>query len=170
MCWPGRISIGASSVSRPATIDDLSAHAAAFGTALGTPAETLYRPGVTPAIVNAPLASTVPGADGVLLVNRLGYEVIPYPPPSGGRGQKPPPRLEPKTFTDPKGFSAVVDSPHGSATHRHIRNFLDAMRSRQKPNCDIEVGIYAALPCLLAVVSVKTGKTVCWDGNAARTD
>jgi len=109
------------------------------------------------------------GDRGVLLVNRLGYEVMPYPPAGGGRGRDAPPPLEPKTFKDPKGFSEIVESQFGSATHRHVRNFLDAVKSRQKPNCDIEVGFNSALPCLLAIVSVKTGKTVKWDGKEART-
>jgi predicted dehydrogenase len=109
------------------------------------------------------------GDRGVLLVNRLGYEVMPGPPAAGGGAGQPPPRIEPKKFVDPNGFSEVADSQYGSATHRHVRNFLDAVRSRRKPNCDIEVGFYAALPCLLAIVSVKTGKTVRWDGKAART-
>jgi predicted dehydrogenase len=106
------------------------------------------------------------GDRGVLLVNRLGYEVMPL----ARAGKDAPPPIGPKTFVDPKGFSEVVDSQYGSATHRHVRNFLDAVKSRQKPNCDVEVGFYAALPCLLAIVSVKTGKTVRWDGKAARTD
>jgi predicted dehydrogenase len=106
------------------------------------------------------------GDRGVLLVNRLGYEVMPL----ARAGKDAPPPIGPKTFVDPKGFSEVVDSQYGSATHRHVRNFLDAVKSRQKPNCDVEVGFYAALPCLLAIVSVKTGKTVRWDGKAASTD
>jgi predicted dehydrogenase len=111
------------------------------------------------------------GDRGVLLVNRYGYEVKPYPPPGGGRGQNPdaPKPLEPKKFTDPNGMSEVVESTFGSATHRHVRNFLDAVKSRQKPICDIEVGFNSALPCLLAIVSVKTGRTVKWDGKEART-
>ena len=46
---------------------------------------------------------------------------------------------------------------------------IDAVKSRQKPICDIEIGFNSALPCLLAIVSVKTGRTVRWDGKAART-
>jgi predicted dehydrogenase len=108
------------------------------------------------------------GDRGVLLVNRMGYEVKPYAP---ARGQNPdaPQPIESKKFTDPSGMSEIVESPFGSATHRHVRNFLDAVKSREKPNCDIEIGFSSALPCLLAIVSVKTGKTVKWDGKMART-
>lgn len=110
------------------------------------------------------------GDRGVLLVNRYGYEVKPYPaaPRSQAPNAPPPePPIEARRFTDPKGMSETVGSPYGSATHRHVRNFLDAVRSRQRPACDIEIGFHSALPCLLAIVSVKTGKTVRWDGKAA---
>ena len=116
------------------------------------------------------------GDRGVLIVNRVGYEVRPYrpnPPRSGRGGQAntppPPPPIEPKKFRDPSGMSEVAESSFGSATHRHVRNFLDSVRSRQKPICDIETGFNSSLPCLLAIVSVKTGQTVKWDGRAART-
>ena len=108
------------------------------------------------------------GERGVMIVNRFGYEVRPYPPPERA-GQPTPAPLEARRFKDPNGMSEVVESKHGSATHRHIRNFLDAVKSRQRPNCDVEVGFYSALPCLLAIVSVQTGKTVTWDGKSART-
>lgn len=111
------------------------------------------------------------GERGVMIVNRMGYEVRPYPVPSGGRGQTTPPpsALEAKKFRDPSGMAEVADSSFGSATHRHVRNFLDSVKSRQKPICDMEVGFNSTLPCLLAIVSVKTGQTVKWDGKAAKT-
>lgn len=116
------------------------------------------------------------GERGVLLVNRMGYEVRPYAAAQdgrGGRGQNPnapppPPPLEPKKFKDPSGMSEVAESAFGSATHRHVRNFLDSVKSRQKPNCDIEIGFNSSLPCLLAIVSVKSGQTVKWDGKVAK--
>ena len=52
-------------------------------------------------------------------------------------------------------MSEVAESKFGSATHRHVRNFLDAMKSRKTPICDVEVGFHSALPCLLAIVSVR---------------
>ncbi len=118
------------------------------------------------------------GDRGALLVNRMGYEVRPYPAPGGGRGRgrgqtpnapPPPPPLEPKKFRDPSGMSEVADSAFGSATHRHVRNFLDSVKSRQQPVCNMDVGFNSTLPCLLAIVSVKTGQTVKWDGKTAKT-
>jgi predicted dehydrogenase len=117
------------------------------------------------------------GDRGVLLVNRIGYEVKPYRPQAGGRGggrgqnpaTPPPAPIEPKKFKDPSGMSEVAESSFGSATHRHVRNFLDSVKSRQKPACDIEIGFNSTLPCLLAIVSVKEGRAVRWDGKTAKT-
>jgi hypothetical protein len=119
------------------------------------------------------------GDRGVLLVNRIGYEVRPYLPTGGGRGggrgqnpnaPPPPPPIEPKKFKDPSGnMSEVAESSFGSATHRHVRNFLDSVKSRQQPVCNIEVGFHSTLPTLLAIVSVKEGRTVKWDGKNAKT-
>ncbi|MPY88190.1 MAG: hypothetical protein GEU99_09725 [Luteitalea sp.] len=113
------------------------------------------------------------GDRGVLLVNRIGYEVKPFPPARGRRrplnAPEPPPPIEAKKFRDPSGMSEVADSQFGSATGRHVRNFLDCVRSRQKPACDIEVGFNSSLPCLLAVVAIRQGQTVRWDGKTAKT-
>ncbi|MCG6921124.1 MAG: Gfo/Idh/MocA family oxidoreductase [Acidobacteria bacterium] len=110
------------------------------------------------------------GERGVLTVNRLGYEVRPYPPARrfGPDAPPPPPPIESKKFRDPNGMAEIADSAFGGATHRHIRNFLDCMRSRQRPNCDMEIGFNSTLPCLLAIVSVRTGQTVRWDGRSAQ--
>jgi predicted dehydrogenase len=109
------------------------------------------------------------GDRGVLLVNRIGYEVRPQRTQGGGRGNPgappPPPPIDAKKFRDPSGMSEIADSSFGSATHRHIRNFLDSMRSRQKPICDMETGFNSTLPCLLAIVSVKESRTVKWDAK-----
>ncbi len=113
---------------------------------------------------------------GVLHVNRMGYEVKPYPRPPNrggaagpGPGQTEPPPIAAKTVRDANGMSEIADSPFGSATHRHVRNFLDCMKSRQTPVCDIAVGFNSSLPCLLAVLAIKQGQTVRWDGRTAKT-
>ncbi len=45
----------------------------------------------------------------------------------------------------------------------HARNFLDCVRSRQKPVSDLEIGFYASLPTLLAVMAVREGRSFKWD-------
>jgi predicted dehydrogenase len=116
------------------------------------------------------------GDRGVLLVNRLGYEVKPIPPsarrpaaPGAPPMPEPLPPIEAKKFRDPSGMSEIAESQFGSATGRHVRNFLDCVKSRQRPACDIEVGFNSTLPCLLAIVSIKEGRTVKWDGKEAKT-
>ena len=47
----------------------------------------------------------------------------------------------------------------------HVRNFLDCMASRQKPNASMEIGYHAALPALLALESLKSGKMLGWDAQ-----
>ncbi|MGH9310868.1 MAG: hypothetical protein ACRD1U_15945, partial [Vicinamibacterales bacterium] len=54
-------------------------------------------------------------------------------------------------------------SDSGSATSAHARNFLDCIKSRQKPVSDLEIGFYASLPTLLAVQAVREGRSFRWD-------
>ena len=121
------------------------------------------------------MATTSSATSGVLLVNRIGYEVKPYPAPprtalpNPARRRRPPPPIEAKKFKDPSGMSEIAESQFGSATGPHVRNFLDCVKSRQRPVCDIEIGFNSTLPCLLAIVSIKEGRTVKWDGKEART-
>ena len=51
----------------------------------------------------------------------------------------------------------------------HVANFLDCMKSRQKPNADMEIGYHAALPCLLALEALHQGKTLGWDAAARKS-
>ena len=118
------------------------------------------------------------GQNGVLLVNRYGYELRPTAQRTmGGRGgpggqaqnaPPPPESLKAERDMDPQRMSENPDSKAGSATVRHTRNFLDCVKSRQKPVCDIEIGFNSPRPTLLAVVSVRQGKAFTWDGKTAR--
>jgi predicted dehydrogenase len=80
-----------------------------------------------------------------------------------GRGNDDRPPVEHKVYVNPKG-GVEEDYP----LDVHTRNFLDCIKSRQKPASDMEIGYYAALPCLLALEAIKQGKTLGWDA-AART-
>jgi predicted dehydrogenase len=78
----------------------------------------------------------------------------------GGRGSNLPP-VEAKLYVNPKG-GVEEDYP----LDVHTRNFLDCIKSRQKPNAELEIGYYAALPCLLALESLEKGKPLGWDAQA----
>jgi predicted dehydrogenase len=45
----------------------------------------------------------------------------------------------------------------------HVRNFLDAMKSRQKPVADVEDGHRTATACHLANISLRLGRSLRWD-------
>jgi predicted dehydrogenase len=130
------------------------------------------------------------GSRGYLLVNRSGYIVRPpggtspqqtlaargaggpggAPPIAGpggpggaragrgaGRGPSQPP-VEPQTMILPDS----VAGERGSEV-LHVRNFLDCIKSRQKPAADIEIGFYSTLPCLLGLQAIREKRTLAWD-------
>ena len=65
----------------------------------------------------------------------------------------------------PFGAENYADDPH---TIAHARNFLDCIKSRQKPVSDLEIGFYATLPCLLGVMAVREGRSFKWDDQALK--
>jgi len=48
---------------------------------------------------------------------------------------------------------------------RHVRNFLDCVKSRQEPNSDLESGHRVATVCHLANISLQTGRKIRWDAE-----
>jgi len=134
------------------------------------------------------------GNRGSLQVNRQGYAVRPVvphvirkqgppPPPTaggatlgaggtaiasgapaqgggGGRGNNQPP-IDAKLYVNPRG-GVEEDYP----LDVHTRNFLDCVKSRSKPNADMEIGYHSALPCLLALESLQKGQPLGWDDMA----
>ena len=90
------------------------------------------------------------GTKGVIYGDEKSYEVIPE---KGGQFQSPNPRLEPRTVT---GKDPNLDAPH-------MRNFLDCVKSRQTPNCDVEVGHKSTIFAHLANISLATRSRLEWD-------
>ena len=45
----------------------------------------------------------------------------------------------------------------------HVENFLECMRTRQKPHLDVETGAKAVVVINLASQSYREGKTMYWD-------
>jgi hypothetical protein len=50
----------------------------------------------------------------------------------------------------------------------HARNFLDCVRSRQTPSCDVEFAQHCTNAALLAGIALKTGSLLQWDAGAGQ--
>lgn len=109
------------------------------------------------------------GEFGSLAIDRSGWEVfadnkvsptnaIPTfrGHPTGGAvrvEEKPVPWVEPKkeSGSGPEQFDL------------HVRNFLDCIKTRQRPVSDVEDGHRVAVTCHLANISLRTGRKLKWD-------
>jgi len=92
------------------------------------------------------------GTNGTMYCGDRKFEVIPE---KGGQFQAPEPRMEQVTIQDAGG-----NLDH---TALHARNFLDCIRSREKPNCDVEQGHTSTSMSLLAKISHTIRKRLEWD-------
>jgi len=73
---------------------------------------------------------------------------------------------------DRKGWEVTVDgkvtesSPGSEMEFAHLRNFVDCVRSRTKPNADVEIGHISTALCHLGNVAHRTGRRLEFDGLA----
>ncbi len=106
------------------------------------------------------------GTRGTLTLSRAGFEVVPerqispedqIPRFSGPR----PAAAEPTPRTTPlkeEGFDQVRDQ-----FVPHVRNFVDCVKTRATPVSDLASSHATAVPCHLANISMKLGRTLRWD-------
>lgn len=95
------------------------------------------------------------GSKGYAVVNRSGYLI--RPPASMGFGRQQP------TFEAINNMKPYETAKESGARTAHERNWLDCVKSRQKPICDAETGFYSSLPCLLGLQSIQDGCALIWD-------
>jgi predicted dehydrogenase len=101
------------------------------------------------------------GPEGSLQVHRNGFKILP-----GRPRRRPEPGQSPPIDTRVRRFREdYQNDPH---TIEHCRDFLDCIKSRKRPVGDIEIGFYSTLPCLLALLAIREGRTFAWDGTAAK--
>jgi predicted dehydrogenase len=111
------------------------------------------------------------GTKGTLYVTGNGYEVVPdvitqkeFPARSPlTRDQERDYRADAKAMIEPKKVSGGVS---GGDTIHHARNFLDCVKSRQRCNCDIEIGHRSTSATLLANIAYHTKTYLEWDAQA----
>jgi len=76
--------------------------------------------------------------------------------------------------SDPASIIQQPIGPDGVRVHRadgHCRNWLDCIRSRKLPICDVEIGHRSATVCHLANIGYQLGRTLQWDpGREQLTD
>jgi predicted dehydrogenase len=94
------------------------------------------------------------GTKGTLDLSRTGYRIR----PETWTGQDP---------ADPqKKFGPVIEAREmkgGDLDAQHTRNFLDCVKSRKRPNADIEEGHRSAVMCHLGNLSTRLGRSLTWD-------
>lgn len=98
------------------------------------------------------------GTQGALYASDTAYEVLPE---TGGRYQEDQePRMEPMEKTFEEGYAQHVRD--------HVRNFLDCIKTREKPRADVEIGHRSTSMALLANIALATESTVHWDPKRER--
>jgi predicted dehydrogenase len=97
------------------------------------------------------LGNLYPGSEG------RGYKIVPSP---GGQFQPREPHIEPEEHPADRG--------HTGLTVKHIRNFLDCVKTRKPTRCDLETGHRSTTFALLANIALATKSRLEWDPKAER--
>jgi predicted dehydrogenase len=121
------------------------------------------------------------GTNGTLIVDRSGWEVVPenaprYPNdfdrveafvkegnvawPVGYDRTK---RVAAVPKCEAMGETGLKIDP--SCQEAHVQNFLDCVRSRQRPAADVEIGYRSVSACHAGVIAYKLGRKVRWDAK-----
>ncbi|MFP4499364.1 MAG: Gfo/Idh/MocA family protein [Candidatus Hydrogenedentota bacterium] len=97
------------------------------------------------------------GTKGTVYASGHGYTVVPE---RGGQFQNRDPRMEPTEGSD-KGSNRNL-------TADHMRNFLDCIKTREKPHADVEDGHKSTTFAHLGNISLWTKARLEWDAKAER--
>lgn len=90
------------------------------------------------------------GEKGTLVVDRGGWEVMPETDRDG---------------SNPKMEAVPHQKSTGKGLELHVKNFIDCVKTREKPNADIEIGSHIAKVAHLGNIAYKTGRKVYWDAE-----
>ncbi len=99
-----------------------------------------------------PFTLDIFGIKGMLSLTRGGFTV--KPEMANNLGKK----------TD-KPLIEPLKAPASDLNGAHVRNFLDCVKSRKRPNADIEQGHLTAVMCHLGNISTRLGRRVRWDAK-----
>ena len=71
---------------------------------------------------------------------------------------------------EPETAAISAAGSFAEATTAHVRNFLDCVRTRNRPGGTAEKGSPAALVVQMANLSMQTGRRVRWNAQAPRVE
>jgi len=97
------------------------------------------------------------GTLGTAYIGGRTFQVVPE---RGGQFQDRTPRMEPIEVEETGG--------NASLTSLHARNFLDCIKTREKPHADVEEGHRSTTMSLLANLSLTLGGRLAWDAERER--
>ena len=98
------------------------------------------------------------GTNGTLFADRVGFEVYPEPQAESGPGALSAPAGASEGYRMQRKEASGED-----ATDLHVRNFIECVRSRQKPVADVEIGHRAAIVAHLGNIAYRVGRKIRWD-------
>jgi predicted dehydrogenase len=111
------------------------------------------------------------GTKGTLFIDRAGYEITPQ---MEGHAEKESAGSS-AAYDDLLGYgqfyTALTAAERGATSFQHaphVRNFVDCMKTRQRPVGDIEVGHRSTATCLLGNIALRTGEKLTWDAGTER--
>src|SRR5258708_5770240 len=94
------------------------------------------------------------GTEGTMFLDRSGFQIIPE--------QK---KIGEKTW-DLTVAGEMKDL--GDQGTGHAANFLECLRTRKSPICDVEIGHRSTSACLIANVAYRTKEKLAWDAKAEK--
>jgi len=97
------------------------------------------------------------GTNGAVFADRIGFELYPEPKGSSIPGLG-------STVNPGEGWRAErTEATAEDATGLHVKNFLECVRSRERPVADIEIGHRSTIVPHLGNISIRTGRKLRWD-------
>ena len=103
------------------------------------------------------------GTKGNLYANEQGYKIIPA---QGGQFQKWDKLIEPEEYRSPN--QTLDDGSSADSSSGLIRNFLDCIKTREKPYCTLEDGHRSTSFAHLANISLAVRQRLEWDAVSER--
>lgn len=111
-----------------------------------------------------PWGATFYGDKGTLEASVMGYTFTPY---GGGEPIHKDVVYELEQYPEDK-TEKELEKHVAPAIRHHMIDFLSAIASRSKPVADIEQGYISTSSCILANLSMKTGRSLVWDEDKQR--